>query len=408
MHVAVVGGGAVGLTTAWYLRQRNAEVTLFEMAEPGNGASWGNAGQILPAKSLPLSEPGNLTYALKSFFKKNSPVTAPKSLSPHLVNFLLRFAQNSTASKFHKSSAEMLQLGKDAFSEYAVIEAQGIETTRKSGPFTAAFSQRKIADGMFHEYERVRPFLESLNIEILEGAELRRREPLLEKNFKYGLQLNNQSFIDPPQFVTNLVNALNQNGTNLCNHHKVKEIKRVGGKIELNFSNGKSESFDAVVVATGAWLNRLTENHGVRMPVVAGVGYSMSVEVPHQTQGMLYFPEARLATTNYRDRLRISTFMQMTDVETPRDPRRTQRLLSLAKDVIPKAHWETVSDFWSGGRPLSGDGKPLIGSSKTEGIYINSGHGMWGITLAPVSAREISNLIMEGKPISPAFNPLRK
>jgi len=99
-------------------------------------------------------------------------------------------------------------------------------------------------------------------------------------------------------------------------------------------SSGQKKCFDAVVVATGAWLNRLTGNHGVRMPVVAGVGYSMSVDVPYQTQGMLYFPEARLATTNYKNRLRISTFMQMTDVETPRDPHRAQRLLSLAKRVI--------------------------------------------------------------------------
>jgi D-amino-acid dehydrogenase len=143
------------------------------------------------------------------------------------------------------------------------------------------------------------------------------------------------------------------------------------------------------------------------MPVVAGVGYSMSVDVPHQTQGMLYFPEARLATTNYKNRLRISTFMQMTDVETPENPRRRQRLLDLAKQVIPKANWDSVTDFWSGGRPLSGDGKPLIGQTRTKGVYVNSGHGMWGITLAPVSAKELTNLIVDGKPLSPAFNPLR-
>lgn len=407
MHVAVIGGGAVGLTTAWYLRQRNVDVSLIEMAEPGNGASWGNAGQILPAKSLPLSEPGNLSYALKSFLKKNSPVTAPKSLSPHLINFLLKFAQNSTESKFHNSSMEMLALAKDSFTEYEVIESQGIETTRKTGPFTAAFSHRKVADAMLHEYERVRPFLDSLDLELIDGAELRKHEPLLEDTFDFGLQLNSQSFINPPQLVANLVDSLKKIGVDVRSGTKVHSIDREGGRVVLTMSSGQKNNFDAVVVATGAWLNRLTDNHGVRMPVVAGVGYSMSVDVPYQTQGMLYFPESRLATTNYKNRLRISTFMQMTDVETPRDPRRAQRLLSLAKGVIPKANWETVTDFWSGGRPLSGDGKPLIGATKTEGVYVNSGHGMWGITLAPVSAREISNLIVEGKPVSPAFNPLR-
>ena len=72
MHVAVIGAGAIGLTTAWYLRERGVEVSVFEMEKPANGASWGNAGQILPIKSVPLSEPGNLKYALKSFFKKSA------------------------------------------------------------------------------------------------------------------------------------------------------------------------------------------------------------------------------------------------------------------------------------------------------------------------------------------------
>lgn len=407
MHVAVIGGGTVGLTTAWYLRQRDVEVTLLEMVEPGNGASWGNAGQILPAKSVPLSEPGNLSFALKSFFKKNSPVTAPKSLTPHLINFLIQFARNSTEDKFHRGCAQMFELGRQAFSEYQFMESNGVDTTRKIAPFTAAFSTKKSAEGMSHEFERAKIFLDSLNLEVLDGATLRAREPLLENTFDFGLQLNEQSFIDPPQFVANLVSELKKIGVDIRPNSKVIDVARIGSKSEITFDSGKKESFDAVVIATGAWLNRLTRQHGVKMPVVAGIGYSMSVEVPHQTQGMLHFAQARLATTNYRQKIRISTFMQMTDVDTPRDSRRAERLLALAKQVIPKANWDTVTDFWSGGRPLSGDGKPLIGQSRTPGVYLNSGHGMWGITLAPVSAKELSNLIIDGKPVSAAFNPIR-
>lgn len=133
----------------------------------------------------------------------------------------------------------------------------------------------------------------------------------------------------------------------------------------------------------------------------------MTVDVPHQTQGMLYFPESHLATTNYGNRLRISTFMQMGDVEIPRDPRRQNRLQQIAQNVIPQADWSSVSEFWSGARPLSGDGKPLLGGTRTEGIYVNSGHGMWGITLAPVSAKLLADLITGKREIPKAFNPLR-
>ena len=145
----------------------------------------------------------------------------------------------------------------------------------------------------------------------------------------------------------------------------------------------------------------------MKHPVVAGIGYSLAVDVPIQTQGMLYFPEARVATTNYGNRLRMSTFMQMSRAGTPLNSRRTARLLNLAKNAIPKAKWSTANEFWSGGRPLSGDGKPLIGKTAHPRVHVNSGHGMWGVTLAPVSAKLISDLILNKGTISKDLDPLR-
>lgn len=407
MHVAVIGAGTVGLTTAWYLRERSVEVSVFEMERPANGASWGNAGQILPIKSVPLSEPGNLKYALKSFFKKNSPITAPNTLDAKLISYFANFIRNSTKKRYLLSANEMFQLGKSTFTEFAYLESHGVDTTRTIAPFTSAFSSRVSAHSMLTEFQRISNNATGIDFEILSGVELRKREPLVEDHYDFGLQLNNQSFVNPPQLVSNLVASLELLGVEIKSKSKVKNVVRVSGKTQVLLENGKSETFDAVVIATGAWLNRLTADHGVRMPVVAGIGYSMTVDVPHQTQGMLYFPEAHLATTNYGNRLRISTFMQMGDVEMPHDPKRQNRLQQIAQSVIPRADWSSVSGFWSGARPLSGDGKPLLGGTCTEGVYVNSGHGMWGITLAPVSAKLLADLITGQREIPNAFNPIR-
>ena len=407
MHIAIVGGGAVGLCTAWHLRDSGSEVTVFDLAQPGNGASWGNAGQILPGKAVPLSEPSNLKFALKSLIKKNSPITAPRTLDLHMLNFFRHFMLNSTPTRHNDGSRAMLSLGERAFAEFENMEKKGLDTTRVKAPFTAAFTKNSESLQMKSELAEVEKFLGPLNLEVLSQAELLQREPLLDERFTFGLQLNNQSYLNPPAFIKNLVSSLTSSGVVFKNNSQVVKVKGFNDHVELLLTGGKSVKFDHVVIATGAWLNDLTHEFGVKHPVVAGIGYSLAVDVPIQTQGMLYFPETRVATTNYGNRLRMSTFMQMSRAGTPLNSRRTARLLNLAKNAIPNAKWSTANEFWSGGRPLSGDGKPLIGKTAHPRVHVNSGHGMWGVTLAPVSAKLISDLILNKGTISKDLDPLR-
>lgn len=406
-NIAVIGAGAIGLCSAWHLQQSGARVTIFEMNEVGNGASWGNAGQILPSKSVPLSDPANLKYALRSFLKKNSPITAPRNFDADLIKYLATFTRNSTKKNHHIGSNSMWSLGKMAFDEYEVMELAGVITTRKEGPFTAAFKNSKTSYSLIDELDRARKSFPDLDFDLLNQSQLLSNEPLLDERFTFGVRLKKQFYLNPPAFLHNLSSFLIQREIELVTKKKIIDIESTHNGVKLIAKNGDHYYFDAVVIATGAWLNRLTGQHGVKHPVIAGIGYSLSVDVPHQTQGMLYLPEMRLATTNYRDKLRISTFMQMTDVETPFNAVRMNRLIEMAKKELPKAKWDSAGDYWSGGRPLSGDGKPLIGGTKSQGVFVNSGHGMWGITLAPISGRLISDLILKGKAISKEFDPLR-
>ena len=407
MHIAVVGAGAVGLCTAWYLKDCGAEVTVFDLAKPGNGASWGNAGQILPSKAVPLSEPGNLKFALKSLLRKNSPITAPRTFDIHMLNFFRHFILNSSPDRHNKGSESMLTLGKSAFTEFENMEKKGVRTTRVKAPFTAAFTKNSESLHMSGELAGVEKILGRLHLEVLSQEELLRREPLLSDRFTHGLQLNDQYFLNPPLFLKNLEESLNLLGVRIENDTQIEKIKGLSDHVELENINRKKLKFDYVIIATGAWLNNLTHEFGIKHPVVAGIGYSLAVDVPFQTQGMLYFPDARVATTNYGDRLRVSSFMQMARAGTPLSSTRTARLLALAQNEIPSAKWSTANEFWSGGRPLSGDGKPLIGKTNHPRVYVNSGHGMWGITLAPASAKLISDSIMNKGAIAKDFDPLR-
>ena len=409
MHVAVIGAGVVGLNTAWYLRERGADVTVFDKQDVGSGASWGNAGHIVPAMAVPLADPANLRLALASLYKKNSPVTAPRTLDRELIRFLVAFGKNSTHKKYIDSLREMMALDKVAISEFEHLEAKGVQTTRREAPFTSALTHASAARYLLEEYAAVTEYGQRADISLLDGKELQAREPLVRECFNFGIQLNGQSLIDPPGFVTNLAQVLERDAVSIVRDCPISAVERTQGKLRVIKRSGQPETFDAVVIATGAWLSRLAHEHGVRAPIVGGIGYSMSVESPYQTRGMLYFPESRIACTAYRDRLRISSLMQMGNVDAPSRESSRRRLLRTAQLVLPQLHWESASEFWSGGRPLTVDGKPLLGPTATEGVYVNGGHGMWGITLGPISGKLLAERIFrEGDPRTlEMFDPLR-
>jgi D-amino-acid dehydrogenase len=409
MHVAVVGAGVVGLSTAWYLREQGADVTVFDKQDEGAGASWGNAGQVLPAMAVPLAEPATLRFALASFYRKNSPITAPKTFDRELVRFLVGFGKNSTYKKYINSLQEMKTLNNLALDEFQHLEAKGVKTTRREAPFTSAVTHVNAATYLLQEYADVTEHCLPVDISLLNKVQLQAHEPLVREPFNFGIQLNGQSFLDPPAFIANFAQALEKVSVRLVRNSPITSVERRQGSLRVVKSRGESESFDAVVIATGAWLSRLAHDHGVRTPIVAGVGYSMSVESPHPTRGMLYFPESRIAITAYRQGLRISSLMQMDNVDAPNRESGRERLLRTARAVLPQLHWETVGEFWSGGRPLTVDGKPMLGATATEGVYVNGGHGMWGVTLGPISGKLLAERILgqsDGRTLR-NFDPLR-
>lgn len=408
MHVGIVGAGAVGLSTAWYLRERGADVTVFEKEDVGAGASWGNAGHIVPAMSVPLAEPANLRYALTSFWKRNAPVTAPRTVDRDLLRFLLEFGRNSTRRRYLDSVRQMMVLSRSAIAEFEHLERTGVRTTRKPAPFTSALTGAGAARYLLDEYATVTEAGYPAEISLLSGAELRKREPLVGSRFHFGVELGRQSLLEPPRFLSNLVESL-QSAVQIERGCEITGVERSHGRLRVTKRGSTPETFDAVVVATGAWLTRLAADHGVAAPIVAGRGYSMSVAIPHATRGMLYFPESRIATTAYGDRLRVSSLMQIGKVEDPGREAGRQRLLRTAKAVLPQLDWNTADEFWSGGRPLSVDGRPLVGRTTTDGVYINGGHGMWGVTLGPVSGKHLANEITgsAGSGTLDDFDPLR-
>lgn len=399
VNVGVIGGGAVGLCTAYYLARQGAEVVVYDAgAEADRNASWGNAGHVLPVMSTPVTSLTNIKDAARSLVRSDSFVTLPKSISPKIVRFAGTFARNSTHARWSQSLAYLAPLNRRAITEYEGLQSEGVDVGFRRAPFVSAFMSPKHVTAQLADFARVASSGIPVEVELVNETELAKREPLARDAGRFGVIVKNQGLLNPPLLIRSLRAALAARGVKIKDRHRILSVERCNsGDIKVTSVNRLSALHDKVVIATGAWLDELADAHGVRTRVLAGFGYSLKVETKSLPSGMLYFPETKIATTLLVDSLRVSTLLQVDEPSGEYRQESGRRLLSTAKRVMPHVEWSTVTDTWHGARPISTTGRPVIGETGTKDVYVNGGHGMWGVTLAPISGRLLSEAVLAGR-----------
>lgn len=410
--VAVVGAGMVGLSTAWFLREQGVEVTVLDRDGVGAGASWGNAGWLTPAIATPLPEPAVLRYGLRAVVSANSPVYVPPTLDPDLARFVAGFVRHSTGGRWETAMQALLPVNAQSLEAFDHLGAHGVRAeVYEADPFVAAYDRAGDVQALLDEFEQIERAGGRVEHELVGGAEARRREPALSEAVQAAIIIHGQRYLRPVEYVESLADAVRAQGTEILTGADVVGIDDLGPAGALVRTSGPgSGSYDAVVVATGAWLGDLVRPYGVRHVVQAGRGYSFSVETEHLPRGPLYFPAARVALTPLGERLRVAGMMEFRKADAALDPRRIQAIVEAARHLLDGADLDRRQDEWVGSRPVTADGLPLIGRTNSERVFVAGGHGMWGITLGPVTGRLLAEHLTTGR--APAeltpFDPLRR
>lgn len=411
-HVVVVGAGIIGLSTAWYLQERGVKVTVVDRGGVASGSSWGNAGWITPALTLPLSEPSVLTYGLKAMLDPASPLYIPFSADPALLRFLLGFARNCTRGKWRAAMAVFAEIGRsgiDAFAELAAGTPPLAETTHAAEPFLAGFSSLKDREALVRELHVIRETGGTVDFTRISGEHLRALEPALGSGVVAGVEIRNQRYLNPPAFMHSLAETVVSRGAEVLTSFNVVDIRDTGSGVDIIASEGRSLKADAVVLATGAWLGRLARKFGLKRVVQAGRGYSFTVVPESMPRHPIYFPAQRVACTPLGDRLRVAGMMEFKDADAPLDPRRIQAIVAAASPMFTGIDFEDRAEEWVGSRPCTTDGFPLVGATRSPRVHVAGGHGMWGVALGPLTGKMVA-AEMTGS-TTPAgmryFNPLR-
>lgn len=407
----VIGAGIIGATTALYLARAGEDVTLFDsQAEAGLETSFANAGLLSPNSCGPWSSPGTPAVLLKWLGREDVPLTLRPRAIPGLGLWGLQFVANCRAGKYQSSSEIMTRLAHRSFEEMeSLLETHLVDAQIWRGGHLEVFR----GEGASLKAEQAMKFLLGLggSVEFLDAEGCLAREPSLEpirQEIRAGLWLKDEAWGDARRFAAASGVAAAALGATFRRGCTIDRIEVSGGAARAVHTNGERLAADRIVICAGPYSAKLLRPFGVRLPIAPVKGYSMTL----MKEEIGFLPELpvideleHIAVTPLGDRLRIGGTVEFDGFNTAIDPGRITNLKKAVKALYPQMKLPSNVNAWCGMRPMTSDGLPYIDATAVTGLFINTGHGACGWTLACGSA-ELMAGIVTGR-TSPASSPFR-
>ncbi|MER9690213.1 D-amino acid dehydrogenase [Mesorhizobium sp. M0139] len=417
MRVIVLGSGVIGVTTAFALAKAGNDVAVIERETgPALGTSYGNASQISPALSSPWSSPGIAQKALGWMAQRFPPLVLGSMPDAAMLRFLVGMLNCANRQKYARSKHAMVALGE--YSRDLMIELRArhpFDYAGRSAGTTILFRTEKQRQG----YRSELTILEKMSVpgRLVSIDELRGLEPnvaICSAGIVGAAHLPGDETGDCFLFTNRLAELSASIGVRFFNGVAVKGFIKKGSKISaVRTTQGDIEA-DLVVSCLGAWSSGVLGQLGVRIPVYPLKGYSLTIKAdsdavgPRSTVGDEKY---KIGITNLVNRIRVGGTAELAGYDLSRKEKRYRGLSYVARNLFPNISQEAVAsaERWSGLRPMTPDGPPLIGRIACDNLFINAGHGTLGWTMASGAAQLTADLIAgRSTAIDPSpFSPTR-
>ena len=403
-RVVIVGGGVVGLCTAWYCVQRSFDVTLVERnGEERDGCSFGNAGMLVGSHFVPLAAPGMVALALKWMWNPASPFYVKPRLSSDLFAWGWKFWRAATPEHVRRAAPLLRDLSLASHRCYdalAALPGSDFGLARKG--LLILCRTRHALDEEIATAEMGRAL--GIDSQTLDAAAVAALEPGIRMNVEGGVYFPRDRHLTPARFVAEMQRRLVDAGVDFVWNTEVAgwRIEREKHVRAASTTDGREIEGDEFVLCGGSWSPGLVRELGLELPIEAGKGYSLTLPAPRKSPAIsAILSEARLAVTPMGGALRFAGTMEIAGLDDSITPIRVRSIIAAATTVYPELK---ASDFdgvtpWRGLRPCSPDGLPYVGrTARASNLSIAAGHAMMGVSLGPVTGMTVAAILAGESP----------
>ena len=395
--VVIVGQGIIGLCSAWYASQRGFEVTVIDRDPlPQQGCSFGNAGMIVPSHFVPLAAPGMVALGLKWMWNPQSPFYIKPRLDRDLIGWALKFWQAATAENVHRSAPVLRDLNlasRACYEELAALPGMDFGLVKK-GLLMLCRTARMLEEEA-HGADEARAL--GVPAEVLDAAGAAAVDPGVRMSIAGAVYYPKDCHLSPDRFMAVLAADCQARGVKFLPGHEVTGWHREGSRLRAVRTTSGEVAGDQFVLAGGAWSAEIISPLGLRMPMQAGKGYSLTLPRPRQLPEVCsILTEARVAVTPMQGRLRIGGTMEIAGLNSSISRGRVQGIIEAIPQYFPEF---AATDFegiepWAGLRPCPPDGMPYLGrTGVAENLIVATGHSMMGLSLGPVTGQIVARLL---------------
>jgi D-amino-acid dehydrogenase len=399
-HILIIGGGVIGLCTAYYAAKRGHRVTVLErLPRDRDGCSFGNAGMVVPSHFIPLAAPGAVGLALRWMWNPESPLYIKPRLDPDLISWGWKFLRASTRGHVRRAAPLIRDL---SFASRACFE--GLAETLDFGLVKRGLVMLCQTQHALDEEAKTAALANELGVpaEVLDANAVAALDPAVRMDVAGGVYFSKDCHLSPGRLMAALQRALESAGVEFRFQSAVTGWRTNGRRIEAVKTEEADFSADEFLLCGGAWSPSVARKLRVRLPMQAGKGYSLTLTTPRQLPRICaIFAEARIAVTPMGGSLRFGGTMEIAGLSEAINQRRVQGIIKAVPRYYPDF---TGGDFagirpWSGLRPCSPDGLPYVGRFRAyDNLSTATGHAMMGLSLGPVTGQIMAGLLSGERP----------
>jgi len=393
MKAEIIGGGIIGLSSAYYLSEAGWEVEVLEAGDFTDNCSYGNLGMVVPSHFVPLAAPGIVAQGVRWMFNSSSPFYIKPGLNSKLINWGLKFLRSANAKQAEAAARPLLELNLFSKSLYEELATQLNFGLEKKG-ILMYFKTESVAEEENHLAEKARAM--GLDAVYLSRQEVLHLEPEQQPDVLGAVHYRCDAHLHPNALMREMINVLKQKGVRLSPGKPLQKIVRNQDQIKEIIAGGESIKADLFVMASGSWLPETMKQAGISIPLMPGKGYSFT---GNQGGPPLRIPailcEARVAITPMAGQLRFGGTMELAGFQHKVSMNRVRGIVESVPRYFPamKLEMPREKEVWYGFRPCSPDGLPFIGHAKNvRNLLVAGGHAMMGLSLGPATGKLIAEL----------------